>query len=370
VDFILGRPIERDLLFPGGELDRGPTDEAREIAPELVRVPWAIELDGEWLVWSEHDEDRFSSEPFLPKTTKEARDAPRMHAHGCWHLVRHSRRLLDGFLNLAASTPEGIRDFARRNGVLELCVHRLPACHHSEVSFVHSRIPKCWPDGWTPTRQVGRERLADWIRYATWARAALAIAAELRVRRPGRFEDWEALPESLTILRGYGGRVPDWENEPSQPPPGPSFPNKLLGKDVEFGAMRLRQFLTAWLRVAQFAPRLRSSGGADVIRYGPSMEWGGLFAVLGFQLASRIAGRTILLRCDRCGGEYDGARAPIGGRAILCRQCRPTAREKYRDRQRRAMELHARGTSVREIATKVKRPVATVQRWVKRARVR
>ena len=365
-----------DPLFPPGELDEGPVDEDREVAPELIRVPWRIELDGEWLVWHELDRERFDAAPYLPKSTTEARDKSRMDELGLWHFVRPHRRTLDGFLKLAEMpTAEAVLSFARRNGVLELCEHRLPACHDAgPLRFSHRRLPKCWPVDWQPGATVGRERVADWIRFAQWARAALNIAGHLRAKRPGRIEDWETLPEGITMLRGFGAIAEDWEKEPSQDH-GPRFvhPSTGLGKDRELGATRLRQFVTAWLRVAQFAPRLRSSHrdhGKDFIRYGTSLEWGALFAVLGFQMASRIARGEIAPRCDQCGENYDGERAPSGDRKILCKKCRLPAREKYRDLQRRAMKMHSDGVRVREIAKKLERPEDTVRGWINRGRVR
>lgn len=85
-------------------------------------VPGAIEVkDGDLIYWS----------PF-PPDGKSGR------------FIHSGPGLLDQFLKLADATPEKIRDYARRWGVLQICQHGLPASHNPQPVITPSMIHGSW----------------------------------------------------------------------------------------------------------------------------------------------------------------------------------------------------------------------------------
>src|SRR5262249_26041163 len=65
--------------------------------------------------------------------------------------VRIRQGALDSFVRLRTASDENILNFARRNGVLELCIHTMPACHRSDCvpmsydeEYYYCEPPAAW----------------------------------------------------------------------------------------------------------------------------------------------------------------------------------------------------------------------------------
>src|ERR1051325_11079925 len=117
-------------------------------------VPGEIRWDGEYLLWS------------LQNWT----DAK---------AVRSKRLMFDQFLKLSHGTGDEICNFARRFGMLGICMHHKKPTSHNLICDL---IPG--PPGWWA------EPLDSWRSYAHQFQAVLRIAEGLSRERIGTKEDW------------------------------------------------------------------------------------------------------------------------------------------------------------------------------------
>lgn len=143
-----------------------------------------------------------------------------------------------------------ILTYARRWGVLELCLHDFPfqhppvywptqpaevhACpyviikHRDEMPIRQADRHPCLPRGLVDGRPW--EPLEAWYRWALRARASVTIAAELRKGRLGMEQDWRVVcgTEGMPTGRGY------WS------PP----------RTLHQGWLQLNSMVNYWLRAA------------------------------------------------------------------------------------------------------------------------
>ena len=89
-------------------------------------------------------------------------------------VVRPSRGMLDQFLSLANANAERICSFARKSGVLAICIHEKPTSHSLDCDM--APCPEI--DGWS-------EPLDRWRYYARQFQAVLRIADRLNANQLG-----------------------------------------------------------------------------------------------------------------------------------------------------------------------------------------
>jgi hypothetical protein len=129
----------------------------------------------------------------------------------------------------------------------------------------------------------------------------------------------------------------------------------------------------AWLRAeasiridgrAAFAVIPAQRGGGDVLACSPDC----LLSFLWFQFARALTGNRIHHTCRGCGRLFEVSSGK-GGRTVRAEFCRPECKFRdYRQRVKRAGELHAAKWSLRQIADELGSNVGTVKEWIARGK--
>ena len=250
---------------------------ARAIRSTEWRRPALIELDGEQLLYSAASD----SEP-----------------------IRSERSLLDGFLDLAESSPEAILKYARQFGVLELCEHDLPRAHNPPTAYEGAGIAvQCLSRNWAGPMDYW-EPLEIWRLFAKQMRAILNVAANIYQQKPGRLEDWTVIysvpckPEKIELLLHWHERqAPLW---------------------LEFEKHRLAKAWNWLLHLGNVRPCL--SWTSEVVAW----EFGGkgLFGNLAIQLVLAASRTEGLAKCSTCPNTYIPKYRPAYNRSNYCPNCR------------------------------------------------
>ena len=271
-------------------------------ATDLLVVPAQIELDPDrdWLHWEvAPNQLRYASPP---------------------------RNLLWDFIKLSDASPERIRAFARNWGVLELCdTHSLPADHPRRSAFSSDSKSKCRINHWLEgEKELAREPLSAWRRFAGEAKAMLNVAAALHEGEKGKRKDWEQVVWSLQL----DSRVPAFKE------------NLWWNLSVEEQKSWLAGQVTWWLRMGEVRPTLRWGRHSDDSDLGISIAFfshGGLFGELAVQLMLAIGKSKGLAICSNCAAPYLPTRRPRADRRRYCQNCGPKAapRDASRDRYER-----------------------------------
>jgi hypothetical protein len=263
------------------------------------RVPARVDLYGDGLLWHYIDGPRIGK-------------------------IIHARRgLVDAFVKLADANPEGIRDFARRWGVLMICEHGKPAGHSFPRELLTDALngpeksgwctPRGWPDEcWEP--------LGAWYMLAREARAMLNVAAALHTQQPAKRGDWHMLVYRTWCGPEGGDPTLDMLNQPRYAAGARAW--------VEDSVNR-------WVAWAAVQPRLIWSG-----RSSPTIDFEGcgLFGALAAQILAAVNTGGWMF-CSGCGKSYDpGPRRPNPKRRSYCPACREHGvphRDAMRDLRRR-----------------------------------
>jgi hypothetical protein len=233
----------------------------------VVLVPDKTELENDCLVWN-------PSGKFSEKTP--------------------DKDLIVQFSNLALTESLGILRFARKWGVLGICVHGLPASHNSELPFTtQAECPPCTPSG--------SESIELWRRFARIARAMLSIATQLHNVRRGNENDW------LVLLQGGA--------------------ESNLPTDIATERRLLKDAVNLWLELGNVRPRLEWDFDVAIVLAYPLSS--SLFGVLATQLPSFVARSEGLLTCASCGRSgtlsqlgITRFRRPRAGNRFFCDDCR------------------------------------------------
>lgn len=281
----------------------GPATSAVASRPLLAseyRVPPTVRLtpDGHHLVWT---------------------------TAGDWRAVdieQKSEELLEEFVALARdeASPESIRDYARRWGVLGICRHGQPATHvpHAREDEPCEPVGRRLSDGEFEVR----EPLAAWRSLAGRTRALVEIAEWLQEGRLGTPKDWRELigpPETAAF--------------------GPP------GRNLAAQRRSLAAHVTNWLGDAGIRPRVVWSESAG---FWLRPEIDTFFAALALSAALALAGAAALYRCDDCGNAFTpvpsgpgkAPRKPRGDKRRYCMVCRENgAPQRYRDAQARKRRI-------------------------------
>lgn len=279
----------------------------RSVSTDEWTVPDAIELDGQKLAW----------------TTRVG--PPRF--------VEPHKGLLEEFIHLSDAHPERIRDYARRWGILRICVHGLPASHNPIAPWSaepwqlvsldsHGSVlwrPSLGESQCRPTssdlltaKEWMYEPLDSWRNLAALAKKLLNIAANLYSGKAGSPADWRSL------IRGW-----------------PDLGLASLGIDnaIEREKMTLAGLINEWLSWGNVRPRLHWNDLKARVAFGGE----GLFGALAVQLllvVSRIDGLAI---CSACSLPYMPSRRPSSARRNYCQACgrKAAARHATEDYRRR-----------------------------------
>ena len=225
--------------------------------------------------------------------------------------VGASPAILNEFMALADGPADDIVKFARRYGVLCICeAHTLPSSHIVATEPLNNDDLR--RRGWfgrCPLLEMKPglylEPLESWRRYARQVRALLNLVPDLRQRRNGRREDWEAL-------------------YPEDPDPPPSYRD---------GRLFVGLFIDGWLQYGAVQPRfLWPDLGPQVSFASPN-----LFGNLAIQLLLAMRRTKAFLTCDECGTLCIPSREPKPGQRNFCARCgrRAASRQAQRDRRQR-----------------------------------
>ncbi len=323
------------------------------LAADYLSVPWRIELQQGVLVYQLFERDREGKLAAPIPTIEQALDEKRTKARGQPSIRLPNPRVLDGFMRLRDATDEQVLDFARRWGVLDLCEHDFPATHNvGSLAMVLRRSPKCLPV--QPGSVEGRESVKAWRAWAQRAHSLMLIGARLNTNRPGRIEDWER------FFEGIEPNLARFELGPR------GVPFRLCARSVEQDWLLLGRYVNAWIALAQFAPKMYWRRGKALIRYGARTQWGRLFGVLGMQMMVRLSKVGGHVLCAGCSTQFKPKKIPHPMRGNYCDDCRrkrvpqKLARASFNDRKRMALELHAQGLSVADIAERTGSRESTV----------
>jgi hypothetical protein len=289
----LGRPASEDLLSPPDE----------------------IQLDdkGEWVEWRK------------PST-------------GSKPMVAAPATLLDEFIELGDGPPDRILRFARRWGVLDLCVeHNFPGSHVPSFLPIEVGIERpCesrtkWEDGWW----VGKEPVEVWKQFAREARSILTLAARLQLAKSGEKIKW--LPVGLS---GFQRVYEEIDGQIVRRAPDPESGGIM---EAVAGRERLADEVNGWLSLANiypvFAwseedPKYNTLGGKGIrLAYDHSV-----FGALTLQLLFAVSRTKGLAFCSNCSRPYIPKRRPVPGRRSYCHreEClRARGRDASRDRYAR-----------------------------------
>jgi hypothetical protein len=228
--------------------------------------PARVGLDGDVLAW-------FAEAAFVAN----ARLNPPLAAKPAPNLLRE-------FVGLADGSPEDVRAFAAKWGVLHLCRHRLPRSHPPMPSAPRGTL---YCEDVVGDDIHGYEPVIQWLAWATVFRAVVSLVAKLRDKETGLHSDW-------AVLR------------PGSPPPTSlDDAGRLLDAEVQ-----------KILYVGLVVPIV------DVARPRITIRGLGLYGMLAVQLLLLIAGTKTLPYCTACRLPYSPTRRPARGRRNYCPTCR------------------------------------------------
>lgn len=266
---------------------------------DLWQVPPGIELVGDRLVWPRRR--RVDEETF----------------------VRSGPGLLDGFMKLGDAPAEQILAFARRWGVLGICVHGAPASHRPPSVPFDPAVPSCMPQQLENGDYY--ESLISWRYFASATQALVNIAARLQNGGVGASADWR------TVYQG------------SPPLPGDSrdfWDESRRHREVD--VLTLCERVNDWLQMGNVSPALSAfmwlSKGTPELQLGSPCYYGALFGAIALQLALVIGRSDGLATCDACGNVYIPSRRPNPNRRSFCSKCGLKAAWRFAARDHRRRE--------------------------------
>jgi uncharacterized membrane protein len=161
-------------------------------------------------------------------------------------------------------------------------------------------------------------------------------------------------------LSNYAGWAPD---SPLHRP----FGNALNYERVQIGGE-----LTTWME--RFGVALAVRWGKENHSWQLEVSYTRLrfLGAIALQLALSVADAESLFTCNGCGRPYiRSQRKPNDGQSTYCEACSTTrkpqreAEKRYRQNQREARAMAAKGIAIAEIAKKLDRTPAVVRGWVK-----
>lgn len=226
-------------------------------------------------------------------------------------LFEEAPNLLERFLRLPEGTAANVAAFAKRYGLLRLClVHGCPVPHRGVID------EECL--------YRGTERVEHWRQWAQAFRAVLLIAAKLHRGQLGSAEDWAMLVGRERFDEKAGFLVPKIEDE--------GVAEVWFGRSIDWEWEMLVGYLNDWVQLADLRLKLNMGFGLEL-----GLSGLGLFGVLVRQVVfagARVEGFVV---CAGCGTLLKPhGRQPSRGRRSWCRspECRRVANRHAKRRQR------------------------------------
>lgn len=203
------------------------------------------------------------------------------------------------------------------------------------------------------------EPLAAWVKEINAMRRAVTLWDAVRngdAKTLRHFIEWRE-----NAVRYTDGRFGEWIVRPDINPDPPPF--HYRAGDVFLPALEyVRRVVNRHLE-RRVSPRLLWERERDrlVMRMVP----GSLVGALWLQFAQAIDANADFGRCDACGKwfVFDPATARTN-RRYCSDACRFKA---YRQRQKEALELHAQGVPIEQIAERLGSEAETVRRWIEKS---
>ncbi|HZQ38900.1 MAG TPA: hypothetical protein VFD32_23450, partial [Dehalococcoidia bacterium] len=239
--------------------------------------------------------------------------------------------------SLPPATPNRIRGFARRWGVLGICEeHGLPSAHNAGPASPALRraVPgfaACEPHQITPPDGVPGpvyvEPVAAWQLLIKQIRAILALAFDLRRGDDGQEADWRVVLKLLGVTKA-------------------SFGRRLATQGREARWHLLVNAANYFLELAGARPEVRrvpTSADGDGMEIAIGQR--SLIGALAVQLAMVVADRDGLALCSGCGCFYDREDRPRRGQENFCERCRDEG-ESSKRAQRRHRERNDRRRTI------------------------
>lgn len=235
-------------------------------------IPPRISIDGDYLVWSNRDEN--------------GDVGPRQK-------VQPSGKMLDEFVRLEDASSEKILSYANRWGVLAICDHNLPSSH-SPNSYGWQRsqpVSSCISLGLN--QEWVFEPLETWKQFAKEARAVRNMAAQLHQEQRPHSHDIEVLIQLAAVKS-----------------PNPSAP--LLAY-----CGLVSRTVNDWLNLGNVRPWFRWTPKEGIaIAFGS-----GLFSSLAVQLMTTVSRMQLTEFCSACALPYSPKRRPRQGENHYCDDC-------------------------------------------------
>lgn len=247
-----------------GRLERPVVENKLLVSPE-------VRLDGERLVWS----------PYGGKIRQ----------------VTPGPGMFERFLGLSDAPAKKILGYAKRWGVLEVCIHDLPAKHDGVCEQLRP-VDSEERDFWEP--------LATWRRIAVHARALISVAVKLEDETgPGSKEERAMLRQQPAQMKEEEAILSEWCPVDLAP---------FLSNRVRRGMLVLA--VNNWLDMGGVRPALSWPGWHFELRSR------GLYGALGIQLMMAIASSDGFALCSGCGAVFSPEKHPAVGKRRFCEECR------------------------------------------------
>jgi hypothetical protein len=227
-----------------------------------------------------------------------------------------SRKLLENFLNLAEASDSEIENYARKNGVLGLCAHGLPAGHKSlrgRLTFLFALAKQ---------KRDAHLSVFDWL-SVQWLKSK---PDEIDAPCFPELHRDVVLSEPIGLWRVLALRA------------GELLKVAAEGREQDRG--ELTETLDHWLALTPLRPCcVLDKRGRLTLKLRAAHPLSALFGVLGAQLFSAASGGKSWLVCSGCGKWYRPERLPRTGTHSYCPACgkkaawRAASRRYYADRK-------------------------------------
>jgi hypothetical protein len=280
--------------------------------------------------------------------------------------------VLMGFTKLENASDEEIIEYARRWGVLGLCIHGRPYNHLiTQRQEDGEPLPTGEParffveDGcglpWGGALGWGKESFAQWRDYAGQVGAILKLSAICRTEMPTPVEQ----RKSSEYTKEKPGNPEDWEKAMRDWREDNSY-DPSSTEPVWTGKWTLQLIISHWMRVNNIRPVFVWNKDAPSIRLiGNAFRWEYLLPVLAIQMMLVACNSVDLGLCAGCSEPFLLSRGQSLHRNSYCLDCRrrqvpqQRARQKFYHNERKSPNRKKRSALT-------KRQVASVKRALQR----
>ena len=225
---------------------------------------------------------------------------------GAWEVFASAAQdpseMVDRFVTI--KTDRDVLAFARRFGVLDLCVHGRPSTHLGLVRLCSGRQDARW----------NYELLERWHHYVALMKALLSIAVAIHDRRAGSAQNWETINNSRP--KNKRGRFP---------------PANRLIENVSTAQLYLLEELEELILLGGVHPAPEWRPGEAVgIRHK-----GNALGLMALQILVAVGGAHAYAICNHCGTSFNRAKKGKPGQRSWCPECRATVSNRQRQRDHR-----------------------------------